>query len=318
MRTYDYLDAVEASGLYNPVQSYLEYMRIQLNRKERTLINHESGLNGFILWASKRSLNQLQDMTKDVLKKYMTYLHDNPGEDGLPLKPSSQCTKLTPVFKFFQFCFEERLMLFDITQGLKVPSKERGIPTGILSPADLELIIKQPDLKTLEGFRDRVIMEFFYATAIRRSELTYLKCEDINVELKMLVIRKSKNGKMRWIPLNDRVVEWYENYMTFIRPKLVAGEDDGYFILNRHGVGFKPSALAARVKTYIKKAGFEIRGACHIFRHSVATCIMNNGAHIRVIQELLGHEDVNTTQIYTHVAKEVLRKELDRTHPANI
>lgn len=197
----------------------------------------------------------------------------------------------------------------------ELPRPEKRLPKAVLTPDEAEAVLHQPDLETLVGLRDRVILEVFYATAIRRLELGALKLWDIDYERACLTVRQGKGNKDRIVPLGERAQAWLEKYRDEARPSLVAGRDDATLFLSVHGTPLDATRLSERVRGYVRKAGVNKPGSCHLFRHTAATLMLEGGADIRFIQALLGHESLETTQIYTHVAIGKLSQIHAATHP---
>lgn len=318
MNQYKHLTLIESADLYLFVKEYLHHLLV-IGRSEHTHRRYESALREFVLWCVLQKCNQLSDINRQVLKKYQQYLYDYRKTNGEPLSKGSKNSKLTPLKKFMEWCFEEKYILEELANYIDVPKKPRGIPTTILMHEAVEHILGQPDTSTKEGLRDRAIMEVLYSSAIRRSETVFLLCSDVDFIRKEVKIRDSKNGQPRVVPIYDRALAWISRYQNEARSKLLQladnNKDDDTLFLSHKGIRFKPGTLASRVKGYIKQSGVETRGSCHLFRHSTATQMLENGANVRYIQALLGHKDLNTTEIYMRVANKKLKEVHAKTHP---
>lgn len=314
MNRYMHIEIVHNSGLNQYMEDYLNTMLI-IGRSEHTHRRHQSALRSLIVWCENQEIHELHEVTKMTLKSYRKYLYDYRQTNSKPLTKGSLNSKLTPLKKFIQWCAKEHLINDDFVYDLEIPKKPRGIPTKILMHEAIEHILQQPNINTMEGLRDRVIMEVLYSTAIRRSEITYLKCQDIDLIRHTIKINESKNGQDRFVPISVRALKWVKRYLKDVRPCLTFDEGNDTLFLNSKGNAFKPDAIASRVKGYITRADINTRGACHLFRHSVATQMLENGADIRYIQVLLGHVDLNTTEIYTRVAIKKLKEVHEKTHP---
>jgi integrase/recombinase XerD len=165
--------------------------------------------------------------------------------------------------------------------------------------------------------RDRAILEVFYSTGIRRSELAHLAVTDIDHERATLLVRQGKGKKDRLIPVGERALAWVHRYLAEVRPKLaVAGDDDGTLFLSADGMPFALDALTRLASQYVKASGVPKTGACHLFRHTMATLMLEGGADIRYIQAMLGHAELSTTQIYAQVSVRALQAVHSATHPA--
>lgn len=162
------------------------------------------------------------------------------------------------------------------------------------------------------------MLETLYSTGMRRMELIGLKLYDIDVDRGTVMIRQGKGKKDRMIPIGDRALAWIDKYLTEVRPELVAGLDDGVLYLTNLSEPFTPNRLTQLVRNYVQAAGIGKTGACHLFRHTMATLMLEHGADIRFIQEMLGHADVSTTQIYTQVSIRQLKEIHTATHPARL
>tara|TARA_R110002072_G_scaffold297959_1_gene471318 strand:+ start:27644 stop:28600 length:957 start_codon:yes stop_codon:yes gene_type:complete len=314
MNRYKHTEILQKSGLNHYLEDYLTTMLV-VGRSEHTHRRHQSALRAFIVWCETHNIHQLHDVSRSTLKTYRKYLFDYQPSHGTPLSKGSLNSKLTPVKKFMQWCTKEQFIAEDIAHDFDIPRKPRGIPTKILMHQLIEHILQQPNTNTREGIRDRTILEVLYSTAIRRSEITYLRCQDIDFDRHTIKINESKNGQDRFVPICSRAIKWVSRYLKNVRPHLVKQPNDEIVFLSNEGGVFQPGTLAARVKKYIKSAGINTRGSCHLFRHSVATQMLENGADIRYIQALLGHVDLNTTEIYTRVAIKKLKEVHEKTHP---
>ena len=152
------------------------------------------------------------------------------------------------------------------------------------------------------GLRDRAILETLYSTGMRRLELIGLSCYDLDRERGTVMIRQGKGKKDRMIPIGERALAWIDQYLESARPDLVVGQDDGTLFLTNAGEAFTPDRLTQMVRDYVDAADIGKRGSCHLFRHTMATLMLENGADIRFIQAMLGHAELSTTQIYTQVS----------------
>jgi integrase/recombinase XerD len=166
------------------------------------------------------------------------------------------------------------------------------------------------------GLRDRAILEVFYSTGIRRSELALLRIFDVDSERCTLLVRQGKGKKDRIVPIGERALHWVKRYLDELRPKLVADPDEGVLLLGDAGDALLLARLTDLVRTCVKRAELGKTGSCHLFRHTMATLMLENGADIRFIQQMLGHASLASTQIYTHVSIRKLQEVHAATHPA--
>ena len=317
MRRYEHQAVIEASGFYPYLQSFLEWTTVKGCSKDTTR-RRQAALRRFIQWCDERDLQQPQQITKPILERYQRHLYYYRKSDGQPLTYGSQLVMLTPIKTFFKWLTKENHILYNPASELELPRKPKRLPKTILTIEDVETILNQPDIETTDGLRDRAIMELLYSTGIRRMELVKLTLYDIDPRRQVVMIREGKGGKDRFIPIGERALAWVEKYRHEVRPSLIIGHDGGTLFLNDHGYPFRRNALTARIKRYIQQAGLDVQGACHLFRHAMATHMLENGADIRFIQTMLGHADLNTTQIYTQVAIDTLKAIHQATHPAKL
>jgi integrase/recombinase XerD len=280
-----------------------------------TIENREQCVKSFALWAEARGLTQPKEITKPILERYQRHLYYHRKSNGAPLSFRTQGARMVPVRAFFKWLARENYILFNPASEIDLPKPERRLPKAVLSAEEAEAVLHQPDLETLVGLRDRAILELLYATAIRRTELVNLRLWDADYARAALAIRQGKGGKDRIVPLGERALAWLEKYRDDVRPSLVAGRDEATLFLSVNGTPLDATRLSERVRAYVKKAGIDKPGSCHLFRHTAATLMLEGGADIRFIQALLGHESLETTQIYTHVAVEKLAEVHAATHP---
>lgn len=308
------IELVKANGLYPYVQAFLEWTAVRGFSKD-TVKRRRMALKKFIRWCSERELHQPQEITKPMLDRYQRYLYYYRKTDGQPLSFGTQNVFLSPIKTFFKWLAREHHILYNPASELELPRKPKRLPRSILHLHEIETILQQPDRDTDEGIRDRAIMETLYSTGIRRSEVTHLKIYDIDAKRQTILVREGKYGKDRVLPIGERALTWIEKYQWDVRPRYVTAHDEGYLFLTDEGHRFKRGTLSGRVKRYLRKAGITAQGSCHLFRHAMATHMLDNGADIRFIQAMLGHADLTTTEVYTHVSIEKLKQIHAATHP---
>ena len=183
---------------------------------------------------------------------------------------------------------------------------------------EVEEILAQPDLMTTIGLRDRAILETFYSTGIRRCEIVRLTLADIDRERGVIAVRMGKGRRDRMVPISARALAWLEKYRLEARPDLVIRMNEQAPYLTRMGEAFSPNGMTRLVSRYVQAAGIKERGSCHLFRHAMATSMLEGGADTRFIQAMLGHVKLETTQIYTRVSVKKLKEVHERTHPSRM
>ncbi|WP_325058746.1 site-specific tyrosine recombinase XerC [Vitreimonas sp.] len=280
-----------------------------------TIEQRERAISAFISWAAVRGVERPQDVTLPILERYQRHLFHHRKADGEPLTFRTQIVRLVPLRAFFKWLARERVILFNPAADLELPRGEKRLPATILAPEEVEAVMALPDIATPQGLRDRAILEVLYATGARRLEITRMRVFDVDYARKLIVIRKGKGGKDRIVPTGERALSWLAAYRDQARPQLVSGADDGALFLTAKGAALNPKKLSDRVSAYVTAAGLNKSGSCHLFRHTAATLMLENGADIRFIQAMLGHESLDTTQIYTQVGIAKLAAVQAATHP---
>ena len=186
----------------------------------------------------------------------------------------------------------------------------------MLTADEVERVLAQPNVTTPLGLRDRAIFETLYSTGIRRIEVVRLNIDDLDVERRILAVREGKNQKDRFVPIGVRALVWIAHYVEQARDRMLLNRNERALFITAHGDRLNPDSLTGYGRAYIEAAGIEKPGSCHLFRHSMATAMLNNGASIRYLQALLGHTSITTTQIYTRVSLKKLLEIHGKTHPA--
>lgn len=294
---------------------YLEWMAIT-NYSERTIKNHRINLGYVIDWLAERDITAPGEVTLPILERYQRYLFYYRKENGDPLSFRSQNIRLSPIRSFFKWLTKNHYILYNPASELELPRMEKRLPRHVLSISEVDQVMNQTDIESDVGIRDRAILESFYSTGIRRKELRDLKITDLDRDRGTLMIRQGKGRKDRVVPIGLRAVSWIDRYLTDIRPDQVVYPDDGTLFLTIHGGAFSLKQLSHIVSKYIEAAKIDKQGGCHLLRHTMATLMLENGADIRYIQHILGHEDLNSTQIYTRISISKLKEVHDRTHPS--
>lgn len=305
----------DPDGLVASMGRYLEHLKVK-GQTEQTLWNVERYLRDFIDWCDTRALERPQEITKPILETYQRYLYYYRKKNGAPLSFTSQRGKLSPVKGFFKWLTKSNYLLSNPASELELPRMVRRLPKHVLTIDEVEAVMAQPDLTDPLGLRDRAVLETLYSTGMRRMELVNLEVPDIDRERGTVLIRLGKGRKDRIIPIGERALHWIDRYLDRARLHLVVDPNDQTLFLTRAGEAFNLGWLSNTVSRYVDQANLGKRGACHLFRHTMATLMLENGCDIRFIQAMLGHAELSTTQIYTQVAIRVLKQMHSATHPA--
>lgn len=308
--------AIEHTGFYGYLLRYSETMRIR-GYSEKTLRIRDTAIRQFILWCDERDIAQPQDVTKPLLERYQKHLYYYRKEDGDTLSHNTRSMYMVGIKQFFKWLTQENYLLYNPASELHIPKKVKSLPT-VLSVEQIERLMQQPDLNTPYGLRDRAILELLYSTGIRRVELCNLNQVDVNLSSQVLYVRKGKGNKDRVLPLGERAGYWLNEYLTTVRDQLIVDVRDDSLFLSDYGDRIRDNKLGDRVKRYLKRADIHVAGSCHLLRHAMATHMLENGADVRYIQSMLGHAELTTTELYTHVSIEKLKAVHSATHPAKL
>lgn len=283
---------------------------------EATVRNRELALARFIDWCSTRSISRPEEVTKPILERYRAHLfHYRNPSTGKPLGYATQALFLVGVKLYFKWLTKQNVLLWNPGSELELPKYPRRIPRQVLTVEEVEHVLAQPDVREPLGLRDRCILEVLYSTGMRRAELAGLTIFDWNQKRSTLHIRQAKGGRPRLVPVGERTGLWLKRYIDEARHQLAIEPDDGTLFLNNTGEPFLLKRLSALVKQHVKNADVGKSGSCHLLRHTAASQMIQFGADIRWVQQLLGHADLNTTAIYTQTNIEHLAKIHRMTHP---
>jgi integrase/recombinase XerD len=285
------------------------------NFSSDTVSTRRTMVGYFLEWAKERSLEDPAEITRPVLERYQRWLFHYRKANGSPLTFRTQIGRLHAIKGFFRWLTRQNYILHNPASELILPRLDSRLPKYVLTANETEQVLAQPSLDDLEGVRDRAILETFYSTGMRRMELAHLKLFDIDRERSTVMIRQGKGKKDRHIPIGERALRWIDKYTAEARPSLALGNDDALF-LTHLGAAFDRKELTRLVERYLKKSNIGKGGGCHLFRHTMATLMLENGADVRVIQEMLGHAQLSTTEIYTRVSINLLKQVYAATHPA--
>ena len=319
------------------IESYLEGL-LARGYSAETVQTRRVHLGKLAAWLSERGIERPAEVTKPVLDRYQRFLYHYRKADGAPLSFRGQHGRLVPVRGFFKWLARQNLILYNPASELELPRLERRLPKAVLSAAEAEAVLAvvfEADPFAVTGqkrsarlaagtaeaaagplrLRDRAILELLYATGMRRGELVRLTVYDLDGERGTVAVRQGKGKKDRLLPLGERAAAWLERYVREARPRLAAAPDPGTLFLTNAGEPFTKDFLTQLVRRYVEASGVGKPGACHLFRHTMATLMLEGGADIRFIQQMLGHADLNTTQIYTQVSIRKLQAIHAATHP---
>jgi integrase/recombinase XerD len=315
VRQADGLDRSDPHGMARWHEIYLEQLAVR-NYASHTIVGRRLALIAFIRWCQERDLFRPQDVTRTILESYQRWMHRHRKKNGNPLGFTTQRGRLVAIRDYFRWLCRQNVILHNPASELEMPRNERRLPQGGMTVTQVERVLSQPDISTPLGLRDRAVLEVLYSTGIRRMEVIRLLVGDVNAERGVAFIRQGKGKKDRVVPIGERALQWVGKYLADVRPEMQTDARQQALFLSGYGdAAMSPDYLSRLVADYVRRAGIT-RGGCHLFRHSCATLMLENGADIRFIQQMLGHANLSTTQIYTEVSIVQLRRVYAMTHPA--
>jgi len=297
------------------VWEYLEDLRVH-QRTPDAVGGQAKALQAWLRWCDDRALLRARDVTRPIVERYQRHLFYARKKDGRPLAATTQYGHLVIVRNFFRWLTRGGFLLANPASELLLPKLPQRLPQAILSPEEAEGVLAQPDVSTVAGLRDRAMLEVLYSSGLRRMELAALRLFDVNASHGTVWVRQGKGRKDRVVPIGERALAWVLKYADDVRPKLAGAHDEGVLFLGDAGEPLHVDYLSQLARAYLMAAGIRKPGACHLFRHSMATAMLEGGADVRFVQEMLGHSSLETTQLYTRVSIEKLKAVHAATHPA--
>ncbi len=295
--------------MFNYLALFIEYLTVELGLSPNTRLAYERDLR---LLQKALKLKEQEDLLKVDRKQLLWYLSQLKAQGR---SASTIARKLASIKAFYRFLTAERYIKSDPAEVLEAANKGLQLPK-VLSIAEVEALLDEPNLGTIEGYRDKTMLEVLYATGMRVSELISIPVGNVDLKMQYLIAR-GKGSKERIIPLGSVAVKYLTRYLEIVRPQLVkeGNKDVKELFLSTWGKAMTRQRFYEIIEEYGKQAGIMKKITPHMLRHSFATHMLNNGTDLRVVQELLGHADISTTQIYTHMDMERLREVYEKTHP---
>jgi integrase/recombinase XerD len=307
-------DRRDPDSLYQHLLRYLAHLT-ERNYSPWTVSQLHSHLRDFIVWGESQGVTRPQHIDRPKLETYQRYLAAYRQKNGKPLCADNHHLRFSAIRLWLRWMVKQGRLLYNPATDLDLPRKEKRLPKAILSASEMERVLAMPDVRTPLGLRDRAILETFYSTGMRRAELAGLMVWQIDHERGTVMIRQGKGKKDRLIPIGDRALLWIARYRDRVRSGLVVGRDEGILFLGFMGEAMDLGDLTDMVAGYVKQAHIKKPGSCHLLRHTMATLMLENGADTRLIQEMLGHASLDTTQIYTQMSIRNLKKVHTAAHP---
>lgn len=288
---------------------YIIYLKIERGLSANTVTSYKRDIEKYLTFLTEKKITQLDEVSRFEILDFLQTLRQSGAADNSIIRMVSSLRK------FHQYVKRESIVSDDPMQLIDTPKKASTLPKAI-SPQAVEQLLEAPDTTTPLGVRDRAILELMYATGLRISELVNLKLSDMHLTMGFIQTM-GKGEKERIIPLGEIASQWLDHYLDGARVYLQdqSAETSEYVFLNSRGKGLSRQGVWKKVKQLALEAGIDQNVTPHTLRHSFATHLLENGADLRMVQELLGHADISTTQIYTHITKTRLKQVYSDYHP---
>lgn len=288
---------------------YIIYLKIERGLSANTVTSYKRDIEKYLTFLTEKKITQLDEVSRFEILDFLQTLRQSGAADNSIIRMVSSLRK------FHQYLKRESIVSDDPMQLIDTPKKASTLPKAI-SPQAIEQLLEAPDTTTPLGVRDRTILELMYATGLRISELVNLKLSDMHLTMGFIQTM-GKGEKERIIPLGEIASQWLDYYLDGARVYLQdqSAETSEYVFLNSRGKGLSRQGVWKKVKQLALEAGIDQNVTPHTLRHSFATHLLENGADLRMVQELLGHADISTTQIYTHITKTRLKQVYSDYHP---
>ncbi len=297
------------------VENYLRWMEIH-NYSEKTIECRRRYLGYFCRFAHSQGIVEAKEVSLELLLSYQHALFAHRKRNGEALSFGTQAQRLVPVSQFFAWLRREHRISVNPAADLLMPRPDRRLPEATLTAAEMASLLSAPNVSKPLGLRDRAVLEVFFSCALRRSELISLWLRDVDFDRGTVFVRQGKGAKDRYVPIGERALFWVRLYVGLVRPQWVNDLYPDHLFVSSVGTPLCPDWLCRKVRSYLAQAGIMKRGSCHLLRHTVATLMLEGGADIRYVAEMLGHARLETTQRYTRVSIDRLRAVHAASHPA--
>lgn len=304
--------------MQNLVEDFLQHLRNERGQSENTQRTYKALLDKFVSWADTRKLPNWSDVQLSHLQDFLRHeqqrlMLNSPSEQRKRLSSESLYLQIAALRAFFRFAENEHLVPTNVAEHLSLPRRWKRLPKSLTTSEIRQLLVPLTP-ETPSSLCDQAILELAYASGLRLSELRSIRLEQLQLDAGFIQII-GKGNKERVVPLGRKAIDAINRYLEAGRPMLVSKRSPANVFLTRRGTPFSAVTLWLRIKRRVRHAGISRNVTPHMLRHSFATHLLENGADLRIIQELLGHANIGTTEIYTHVASNRLRDIHRKFHP---
>ena len=289
------------------LDEFINYLSVERGLSKNTIASYKSDLASFLNYLELKGFSSVDKIKRDDITKYLMNLKDKG------LSSNSISRALVSIKMFYKFLAQERFIKDDVAGILESPKLIRPLP-NVLNVVEVEKLLKSPDIREWMGIRDKAALELMYATGMRVSEMVDLPTSTLNLDVGFIKC-KGKGDKERMVPIGSQAKNAISRYMKTVRPSLLKNRTDNHLFLSRLGKRVSRQSFWKMIKKYAKRARIKKEITPHTLRHSFATHLLERGADLRVVQEMLGHADIATTQVYTHINKERLKSIHRQFHP---
>src|ERR1700690_228924 len=300
------------------VEDFLQYLRHERGQAEHTQKTYAALLNKFTTWAAKQNLTEWKSVEVKHLMAFLGYERarpraDEPKESIKRLSSESVYLEIAALRAFYRFAENEKLLPANVAENLSLPRRWQRLPKALTND-EIKKLLEPETPETPENMCDQAVLELAYASGLRLAELRNLRLEQLHLDAGFINVI-GKGNKERVVPVGKKAVEALNRYIEVGRPKLVTPKSPANVFLTKRGTPFASVTLWLHIKNRVRRAGVSRNITPHMLRHSFATHLLEHGADLRVIQELLGHASISTTEIYTHVTGNRLREIHRKFHP---
>jgi len=296
---------VSAEMQTDVLDAFIDHLWLEDGLAKNTLESYRTDLSQFAVWLSINKVSLLEASQVNI-QQYLAVKFPHS-------KPRSVSRLIASLRRFYRYCLREHLLEVDPTLQIDSPKLPRSLPKS-LNEEEVENLLAAPDTNEPTGLRDRAMLELLYASGLRVSELVTIKVTEVSAQDGVVRVT-GKGSKTRLVPMGEEAADWIIRYLKYARPKILQRKmSDALFVTNR-AAAMTRQAFWYLIKRYALQAGIHKPMSPHVLRHAFATHLLNHGADLRVVQMLLGHSDISTTQIYTHVARERLKSLHSAHHP---
>ena len=293
----------------HPVEEYLMHLKIERGLADNSIESYQRDIKHYTQFLEKEKINDWNEIDRYVIVLFLQRLKESGKSDNSIIRMTSSLRQ------FHQFMRQEKFTIKDVMQSVDTPKKAETLPK-VMSMKEVDKLLETPDTETEIGLRDRAILEVMYATGLRISELINLKMNELHLTMGFIQTI-GKGNKERILPIGGMAIQYLNEYLEDSRPifESRSAEESPYVFLNSRGKGLSRQGVWKNIKKTVQLAGIKQNVTPHMIRHSFATHLLENGADLRIVQELLGHSDISTTQIYTHITKARMKDIYKEYHP---